>query len=100
MVDPRTPVIIGAGQHNERDRGIEPIELMVRCVDEAFADAGSSAATLRPAVGAVRVIWGVWPYRDPGRLVADRIGAGNARTTLTTVGGNQVYDLVADSAQR
>jgi acetyl-CoA C-acetyltransferase len=32
--------------------------------------------------------------------VADRIGAPQARTTLTAVGGNQVYDLMIDTASR
>ncbi len=45
-------------------------------------------------------MWGVWPYRDPGRLVADRIGVAGARTTITAMGGNQVYELVVDTADR
>ena len=47
---------------------------------------------------AVRVVWGIWPYADPGRLVAERIGVPDAHTSLTTSGGNQVYDLVIDTA--
>ena len=96
MIDDRTPVIVGAGQHNAREPGAEPIDLMTRCVDAALTDAG--APGLREAISAVRVVWGVWPYADPGRLVAARIGAPGARTTLTAMGGNQVYDLVRDTA--
>ena len=70
MIDDRTPVIVGAGQHNEREHGSEPIDLMARCVEAALADAG--APVLREAIAAVRVVWGVWPYADPGRLVAAR----------------------------
>ena len=78
MVPPRTPVIVGAGQLNSREHGAEPIDLMARSVEQALADTGAPA--LRDAIEAVRVVWGVWPYRDPGRLVADRIGAaGRAR---------------------
>lgn len=98
QLDPRTPVIVGAGQINDRELGSEPIDLMSRCIEAAIADTGSGA--VRAAIDAVRVVWGVWPYRDPGRLVADRIGVGDARTSLTTVGGNQVYDLVSDTAER
>jgi acetyl-CoA C-acetyltransferase len=98
MIDDRTPVIVGAGQHNEREHGSEPIDLMARCVEAALADAGAPA--LREAISAVRVVWGVWPYADPGRLVASRVGAPAARTTLTVMGGNQVYDLVNDTAAR
>ena len=98
MIDDRTPVIVGAGQHNAREHGSEPIDLMTRCVEAALADAAAPA--LRHAISAVRVVWGVWPYADPGRLVAERIGAPSARTTLTVMGGNQVYDLVNDTADR
>jgi acetyl-CoA C-acetyltransferase len=98
MIDERTPVIAGAGQHNARDHGSEPIDLMARCVEAALEDAGAPA--LRERISAVRVVWGVWPYADPGRLVATRIGAPAARTTLTVMGGNQVYDLVNDTAAR
>jgi acetyl-CoA C-acetyltransferase len=97
-IDPRTPVIVGAGQLNGRDYGNEPIDLMARSVEQALADAGAPGLARR--VGAVRVVWGVWPYRDPGRLVAERIGADDVRTTITPVGGNQVYDLVIDTAAR
>ena len=89
---------MGAGQHNVREHGIEPIELMVRCVETALADSGSSS--LRSAIDAVRVVWGVWPYRDPGRVVAERIGVPRAATTISVVGGNQVYELVIDTAAR
>ena len=95
-VDARTPVIVGAGQINDRERGAEPIDLMTRCAEAALADSGA----LRDRIDSVRVVWGVWPYRDPGRLVAERLGAPDARTTLTTMGGNQVYDLVVDTATR
>ena len=98
-VDPRTPVIIGAGQINDRQYGCEPLDLMTRCVAAALDDTGAPSA-VRDSVGDVRVVWGIWPYRDPGRLVAERIGAPAARTTITTSGGNQVYDLVIDTAAR
>ena len=97
--DPRAPVIIGAGQINDRDLGSEPVDLMTRCAEAALDDTGAAAA-VRDTIDAVRVVWGIWPYRDPGRLVAARLGRPEARTTLTTTGGNQVYDLVIDTASR
>jgi acetyl-CoA C-acetyltransferase len=97
-IDPRTPVIVGAGQLNDREYGSEPIDLMTRCAEAAFDDTESS--TLIDKLDAVRVVWGVWPYKDPGRLVAERLGKPEATTTITAVGGNQVYDLVSDTADR
>jgi acetyl-CoA C-acetyltransferase len=98
-IDPRTPVLVGAGQINDRDFGSEPVDLMVRCSEAALDDTGAASA-LRARIEAVRVVWGIWPYADPGRLVAERLGRPDARTTTTTSGGNQVYDLVIDTASR
>jgi acetyl-CoA C-acetyltransferase len=98
-IDPRTPVIVAAAQINDRGYGCEPLDLMVRCVEAALVDSGQTEA-LRRRIGSVRVVWGIWPYKDPGRLVAARIGAPDARSTITTSGGNQVYDLVIDTAKR
>lgn len=97
-IDSRTPVIVGAGLVNDREHGSEPIDVMARAAELAMTDA--AAPGLRDRIDAVRVVWGVWPYRDPGRSVAGRIGRPDARTTITTLGGNQVYDLVADTAGR
>jgi len=41
-VDPRTPVIVGAAQINDRDYGCEPLELMVRCTRAALDDTSSN----------------------------------------------------------
>ncbi len=98
-IDPRTPVIIGAGQINDREYGCEPVDLMTRCVEVALDDTGA-AASVRPTIGDIRVVWGISPYQDPGRLVAERIGSPGARTTVSTSGGNQLYDLVIDTAVR
>lgn len=96
-MDPRTPVIIGAAQHSRRDAEAEPVgELHDRVVD-ALADTGVAGVAAR--LDAVRVVKGIWPYLDPGRLVVDRLGV-DARSTLTNMGGNEVYDLVTDTAAR
>lgn len=98
-IDPRTPIIVAAAQINDREYGCEPLDLMARCVEAALADSGAPDA-LRQRIESVRVVWGIWPYHDPGRLVAERIGVPDARTTITTSGGNQLYDLLIDTASR
>ncbi len=92
-------MIVGVGELNDFGVDAEPIAMMVDCVEAAIGDSGAKAP-VRDAIDWIRVPWGVWPYADPGRLVAARIGARRARTTKTTVGGNQVYDLLIDSAAR
>lgn len=85
---PRTPVIVGVGiatqAYDEPGAGMEAIELMVAAACAAGDDSGAPGV-LR-AVEQVAVPHGTWAYRDPGRLVAQRIGAPDARTVLVQVG--------------
>ena len=57
---------------------------MVAAAEGAADDAG--ARSLLPRVGLVLVPKGIWSYPDPGRFVADRIGAPAARTVLAEIG--------------
>ena len=97
MIDPRTPVIVGAAQTNERDVDCEPIGAMAEVVGTALARTGARDA-LERRLGAVRVIQGMWSYRDPGRLVAEECAFGAVQSTLSPVGGNEVYDLASVTA--
>jgi acetyl-CoA C-acetyltransferase len=87
-VDPNTPVLVGACAVQQRcdhpDDGVEPIELMIRALEGAAQEAGSRA--LLGLADGVRVPQGFWDYSDPGRLIADRVGASGARTQLTRLG--------------
>lgn len=90
-VDPRTPVLVGYGQVNQRQvtPTVEPVDLM--------AEAARAAADPRvlEAVDSVRIVNVLsWRYRDPGLLLAQRIRAGNAQTRYTGVGGNVPQTLV------
>ena len=98
-VDPRTPVIVGVGQVQQRTEdptdALEPIDLLGRAAEAALDDSGAAGA-LRAAVDTVAVVQIVsWPYPDPGALLARRIGLdGVRRTVATTVGGNSPQMLV------
>ncbi|ADT99302.1 acetyl-CoA acetyltransferase [Mycolicibacterium gilvum] len=90
-IDPRTPVLIGYGQVNQRteDPSVEPVDLMAAAAREA-AD-----PRVLEAVDAVRVVNLLsWRYRDPGLLLAQRIGAAKAATRYTGIGGNVPQTLV------
>ncbi len=96
-LDPRQPVLVGVGQLNQRvDRGagtLEPADLMVEAIRLAVADAGRSR--LLDQIDAVRVVSILsWGYRDPGRVVADRLGLAKATTMCSAVGGNMPQSLV------
>ena len=98
MVDPRTPVLVGAGQLSLRvDKGetaLEPADLMVEALRRAAEDSGvgSAAVTGADAVHVVGLL--SWRYRDPGALVAQRLGATPKDTSVTGMGGNGPQSLV------
>jgi acetyl-CoA C-acetyltransferase len=90
-IDPRTPVLVGYGQVNQRteDPSVEPVDLMV-----SAARAAADPRVLE-AVDAVRIVNLLsWRYRDPGLLVAQRIRATKAATRYTGIGGNVPQTLV------
>lgn len=90
--DPATPVIVGAGQFiNRVDEGADPLaptDLVLEAIGRAEADSGASTALAKLAqvVAVVRMI--SWRYSDPGRIIADRLGATDSRTWYPPMGGN------------
>jgi acetyl-CoA C-acetyltransferase len=101
-VDPRTPVIVGGGQVNQRtadgDPAREPVDLIVEAAQRAAADTQAGSRLLE-SVDAVRVVSLLsWRYRDPAALVAQRIGASPKQTAVTTPGGNSPQSLVNRTA--
>jgi len=88
VADPRTPVIVGVGvasrRSDEPGGGVEAVALMVEAARAAGDDSGTPSLLGR--VGHVGVPGGTWSYSDPGRIVAERIGAGRARTSLVATG--------------
>ncbi len=100
-LDPRTPVIVGTGQLSQRvdqgDAALEPVDLLAEAARRAAADAGCDGAI--GLVDSIRVISLLsWRYRDPGRLVAARIGASPPQSIYTTAGGNTPQALVNRTA--
>ncbi len=97
MLDPRLPVIVGAGQALQRAAGLDdalhPAQLMAVAVRAAAADAGLASV---PDVESIRVVSQLsWrSYRDPARFVADELGITTSETALTSNGGNSPQMLV------
>ncbi|MCG5433217.1 acetyl-CoA acetyltransferase [Mycobacterium sp. MYCO198283] len=92
-LDPRTPVLIGWGQVNQRVDDLaaarEPVALMADAAREAVP------AAVLAAVDAIRVVNLLsWRYRDPGLALAERIGAADPATRYTGIGGNVPQTLV------
>ncbi len=102
-LDPRTPVIVGAGQWSNRvDRGepaVEPADMMAEALRRAADDSGAGARAL-VAADAVRVSRSLSRnYRNPARLVAERVGATPRDEAVTPIGGNEPQALVAQSSR-
>ncbi len=94
---PRTPVIVGVGQTSRRepdDR--EPVEILADMVAAAAEDSGGRVL---PTIESIRVVSLLsWRYRDPARLVADRLGIDPTETAYTSMGGNTPQMLINRSA--
>jgi acetyl-CoA C-acetyltransferase len=97
-VDPRTPVLVGVGQTQQRVEdptvALEPIDLLADAVHAADLDSGARRSLLT-ATDTVAVIDMLsWKYPDPGALLARRVGVSPRTTITTTVGGNTPQMLV------
>jgi acetyl-CoA C-acetyltransferase len=99
-LDPRTPLLVGAAtacqREDDPEKALEAVALMGRALERAGEDAG--APSLLARADAIRVPAGLWSYRDPGRWLAERLGAPEARTTLAQVGVLQTT-LLASAAR-
>jgi len=98
VIDPRTPVLVGVGQAEQRiddpTEAREPIDLLADAARAAFDDARApSLAGRLDTVATVQMV--SWHYPDPGSLLARRLGAVDVRRTVTsTTGGNSPQLLV------
>ncbi|MCW3012383.1 MAG: enoyl-CoA hydratase [Solirubrobacterales bacterium] len=99
-LDPRTPVLVGAGQVTHRDGAVpSPVELMATAARAAARDAGAPGLLDRvQSVGVVDVF--SWPVPDPAAVLAGALGLHPAETVRTTVGGNGPIALLGDLAAR
>lgn len=94
------PVLVGIAQNEQRPtdprQSREPLELMLDAVRAAADDAGAPGLLSR--AGSVRVVRGMWPYKNPARVVAEAIGCPQAETRMSQFGGNFVQTTVNQAA--
>ena len=102
-LDPRTPVIVGAGQVLRRDvpgeQPGEPVALITEALRRAGEDSGTGERLLRRAdsVRCVAVIG--WQYRDAAALVAEELGVHPRETVQSAaIGGDGPQVLLNDTA--
>jgi len=81
-LDPRTPVLIGAGQALDRDThpatAKHPVALMAEAVTAAFSDAAIAAPTQVDSVRVVRLL--SWKYTNTAHALASACGITRSNT--------------------
>jgi len=96
-----TPVLVGVAAVQQKiddyQQALEPVALMEQALRAAAADAGCPEL-LRQA-DEIMVPKSIWGYSDPGRLVADALGATSATTLLAELGILQ-QSLLSRACQR
>jgi acetyl-CoA C-acetyltransferase len=102
-MDPRTPVIVGAGQlsHRHRPGGelLDPMALAAEALRIAGHDSETGDTLLRRADSVRCVPSTSWQYRDQAALTAAAVGAAPRETVQTTVfGGDGPQRLIGETA--
>lgn len=98
----RLPVVVGVAQLEQRcddvEAALEPLALMEQALRNAAEDA--HAPELLARADALYVIRGIWPYRNPAGVLAERLGTPECVTFQTPFGGNLVQSSVHHAALR
>lgn len=102
-VNPRSPVIVGAGQVVQRpdaaDPAADPITLATEALRAAGADSDTADELLRRADSVGHVATLSWPYHDEAALIAQALGVSPRETVRTAlIGGDGPVRLLADAA--
>lgn len=95
------PLLAGCAAIQQRETDIEKskeaIALIIDAVHAAAKDCGNE--TILQHVQSIYVPRGMWQYGDPARLIADAIGAPQAKTVLADFGILQ-QTLIGDACER
>lgn len=96
----RTPVLVGVAQLLQRSddpaEAEAPLALMIAAVRQAAEDAG--APGLLAKASSIRVIKGIWGYKNPALAIAEALGCASVETGISVFGGNHVQMVLNRSA--
>jgi acetyl-CoA C-acetyltransferase len=99
-IDPRTPVLVGAGQltHRPEDGPVPSTpELLTLAARAALSDVGPHGMELARRADAVAVVdLFSWTVPDPAAALAESLGIDGAQTILSARGGNGPIALLGD----
>ena len=98
----RIPVIVGIGEIVDRPReiteGLAPLDLLEQALRRAEADAGARLLGEVQSLDVVNFL--SWRYRDPEKLLAQRLGITPAHCYYGPVGGESPIRYLHEAAQR
>ncbi|NPC96108.1 crotonase/enoyl-CoA hydratase family protein [Nocardioides sp. zg-DK7169] len=104
-LDPRTPVLVGAGQVVQRRPDLEdpqgtadPATLATRALRRAAEDSGAGEQLLQAADAVYYVASASWTYRDAGRLIAEQLGATPRETAMSAPYGGDAGQVLINTA--
>ncbi|MEZ5549856.1 MAG: acetyl-CoA acetyltransferase [Pseudomonadales bacterium] len=94
------PVLVGVAQLDQRcDDPLaarEPLTLMIDALRAAAEDA--HCPELPSAASSIRVVRGIWPYKNPAKVIGAALGNSSAENCLTPFGGNFVQTALNQAA--
>jgi acetyl-CoA C-acetyltransferase len=100
--DDRIPVIVGVGEIVDRPKeiaeGLEPLALLEQALQRAEADSGGRLLGDIQSLDVVNFL--SWRYRDPEKLLANRLGIAPAHNYYGPVGGESPIRYLHEAAQR
>ncbi|MEK9278758.1 MULTISPECIES: acetyl-CoA acetyltransferase [unclassified Bradyrhizobium] len=98
----RIPVIVGIGEIIDRPKeiteGLEPLDLLEQALRRAEQDAGAKLLGEVQSLDVVNFL--SWRYRDPEKLLAQRLGVTPAHCYYGPVGGESPIRYIHEAAQR
>src|SRR6516164_5696530 len=98
----RIPVIVGIGEIIDRPKeitqGLEPLDLLEQALRRAEADAGAKLLGEVQSLDVVNFL--SWRYRDPEKLLAQRLGITPAHCYYGPVGGESPIRYIHEAAKR
>jgi acetyl-CoA C-acetyltransferase len=98
----RIPVIVGVGEITDRPAdlksGLEPLALLEQALKRAEADSGGKLLGDIQSLDIVNFL--SWRYRDPQKLLSDRLGITPKHAYYGPVGGESPIRYLHEAAQR
>ena len=102
LPDDRIPVIVGVGEITDRPKeiaqGLEPLVLLEQALKRAEADSGGK---LLGEIGSLDIVnFLSWRYRDPEKLLCERLGITPKHAYYGPVGGESPIRYLHEAAKR